>query len=107
MKIPCHVEDCPELGLRKQTYTTDKLRYEELYDTEAGRHLSGQVYLYDKIRVCSVFNRESIFLTMPVDWVMNHKDMLALIEDLKTLDAFLSEMVPSYGEPQGSSDTRG
>lgn len=107
MKLHHQTEECPELGFRVDTYTTDVIRYTETFNTETGRQLTGQVEMYDKIRVCAVFNRESILLTMPVDWVANRKDMLALIEDLKTLDAFLCQMVPNYGRDHGSSDTRG
>ena len=98
MKMQHKVEECPYLGMRTEVYTTDAIRYEEIYDTEADRQVSGMVYMYDKIRVCTVFNRESIFLTMPVDWVTNHRDMLALIDDLRMLDAFLCEILPNrYG----------
>lgn len=107
VKMQCKVEECPQLGMRTETYTTDAIRYEEVYDTETGKQVNGIVYMYDKIQVCAVFNRESIGLTMPVDWVMNHKDMLALIANLKTLDEFLCQMVPNYGRDHGSSDTRG
>ena len=39
MKMQCKVEECPQLGMRTETYTTDAIRYEEVYDTETGKLL--------------------------------------------------------------------
>ena len=42
VKMQHKVEECPQLGMRTEVYTTDAIRYEEIYDTEADRQVSGK-----------------------------------------------------------------
>lgn len=88
-------ERIPDI-LRNEIYELDDIVYTVSYDDLTGKRLYGHVDMFNGVRVCSVQEDGSICLTMPTEWVMNHKGMLHIINDIKRLDEFLTAVVDNY-----------
>ena len=75
---------------RTEKYQLGNMLYTEFYDGLSDKFLFGNITMFDHVKVCTVYPDGSISLTMPIDWVTNHKSMVQLLNDLKQLDKFLS-----------------
>jgi hypothetical protein len=82
--------------VRNEIYELNGMKYVERFDDETGVRLLGEITMYGGICVCRVGFDGSIFVTLPTDWVTNHSGMLKLIEDIKQLDAFLTDVCENY-----------
>lgn len=88
-------ERIPDI-VRTEVYTYGDLEYSESFDDLTGTRMFGHIKMYKGIRVCSVGPDGVISMAMPTGWVTNHKDMMALIEDIQRLDEFLAAVVENY-----------
>ena len=84
--------------VRHEIYTLGDLEYTEQYDDFTGQFVTGNVTMFGKIRVCTVYSDGSIMLTMPTGQVHDHKGMMMLVNDLKKLDEFLSIICENYNK---------
>jgi hypothetical protein len=82
--------------VRSEIYELDDLKYVERFDEETGKRLLGEITMYDGVCVCRVNADGAIYVTLPTDWVTNHRGMMSLIEDIKRLDAFMADVCQNY-----------
>ena len=94
-KIKHYVECVPGV-IRNEVYELDDMKYIESFDDCSGERLYGIVTMYDGVKVCAVNVDGTIMLTMPTNWVTNHRDMMNLVVDIDRLDAFITDVCKKY-----------
>lgn len=82
--------------IRNEIYELNDMIYVESFDDASGKRLFGDITMYGGIKVCSINEDGSIQMTMPTDWVTNHKSMMDLIMDVKRLDEFIATICKQY-----------
>lgn len=94
-RVKHYTERIPDI-VRNEIYEFDDIRYVERFDDVTGERLFGSITMYNGVKVCSVNSDGSIVLDMPTSWVMSHKDMMSLVEDVNRLDAFIAIVCKNY-----------
>ena len=93
--IEHHTERVPGL-FRNEIYKRDDICYTEQFDDLTGERLFGNITMFDNIHVCNVHADGTITMNFPTSWVVGHKEMLILMDDIKRLDTFISDVCPAY-----------
>lgn len=82
--------------IRHEIYELNDMQYVEQYDDATNTKVLAYVTMFDGIKVCNVWDDGSINLTIPLNWVVNHKSMCDLVEDITRLDQFIAMVNENY-----------
>lgn len=93
--IKHHTEMLPGV-CRTEIYQLADIEYREMFDDLTGDRLSGSITMYGGVHVCGVAADGTLIMNFPTGWVLGHKEMMLLIEDIKKLDCFLSAVCKEY-----------